>query len=295
MVDIRERRTGAKVYYYLEHSFRLNGRVVKKELYLGQSIPRNIEMIKSDFMQRIYGQKWYAPLDKIRVNYKKDIGSATLAEKEKELESFMIKFTYNTQRIEGSTLNLRETADLLQHGITPSSKPNRDVKEAEAHSRLFYEMFNYKKDLNLQTVLEWHYKLLKDTREDIAGKIRTRHVWIARTEFVPPAPAVVHAELDAFFRWYDKSKGKVHPVELAALAHLKFVTIHPFVDGNGRISRILMNFILNKHGYPMLNIPYTKRSGYYNALERAQVKKNDWIFVSWFFRRYMKEHRRYVK
>ncbi len=295
MVEIRERKTGNNTYYYLEHSFRLNGKVVKKELYLGKQIPKNIDSIKAKFLQEVYNQKWYVLLDRIKANYKKDMRSATVSEREKELEGFMIKFTYDTQRIEGSTLNLKETANLLQHGITPSNRPSRDVKETEAHSKLFYEMLDYKKDLNLQTVLSWHYLLFRDTKPDIAGKVRTRQVLIVATKFVPPSPAVVSAELNDFFKWYNKNKDKIHPVELAALVHLKFVTIHPFVDGNGRMSRILMNFVLNKHGYPMLNIPYVNRAGYYTSLERAQVKRNDLVFVSWFFRRYEKEYGRYAK
>ena len=87
----------------------------------------------------------------------------------------------------------------------------------------------------------------------------------------------------------------IHPVELAALVHLRLVTIHPFIDGNGRTTRLIMNFILHKHGYPMFNIPYVNRSSYYNSLERAQTKKIDSIFVQWFFRRYLKENGRYLK
>ncbi len=295
MVEIRERKTGNNTYYYLEHSFRLNGKVVKKELYLGKQIPKNIESIKAKFLREVYNQKWYVLLDRIKANYKKDMRSATVSEKEKELETFMIKFTYDTQRIEGSTLNLKETANLLQHGITPSNRPSRDVKETEAHSKLFYEMLDHKKELNLQTVLDWHYLLFKDTKPDIAGKVRTRQVLIAATKFVPPNPAAVPAELNDFFKWYNKNKDKIHPVELAALVHLKFVTIHPFVDGNGRMSRLLMNFVLNRHGYPMLNIPYVNRAGYYTSLERAQVKRNDLVFVLWFFRRYEKEYGKYTK
>lgn len=295
MVEIRQRRTGNSTYYYLEHSFRLNGKITKKELYLGKEIPKNIDSIKANFLFEIYNQKWYVLFNRIKSNYTKDKASSTASEREKELEQFMIKFTFDTQRIEGSTLNLKETANLLQHGITPSNRPNRDVKEAEAHSRLFYDMLDYKKELSLQVTLEWHYKLLKDTKPDIAGKVRTRQVWIAATKFIPPSPVEVQVELAAFFRWYNKNKDKLHPVELAALVHLKFVTIHPFIDGNGRISRLLMNFVLNKHGYPMLNIPYTNRAGYYNALERAQVKKGDSIFVSWLFRRYEKFYRKYTK
>ncbi len=293
MAEIRERKKGNSIYYYLEHSFRFEGKVLKKELYLGKRIPSNITSIKLNFLNEIYTEKWYSVFDKIKLNYKKDMASAVKSEIEKELEVFMIKFTYDTQRIEGSTLTLRETANLLQHNITPSNKPNRDVKEAEAHSRIFYEMLDYKKDLTFQVILKWHYELLKDTKPDIAGRIRTRQVWIGGSNFVPPTPVEVSMLMGDLIKWYNKSKDKINPVELAALLHLKFVTIHPFSDGNGRISRILMNFVLNKNGFPMLNIPYKNRAGYYNALERSQVKKADSVFIFWFFRRYLKEHKRY--
>jgi Fic family protein len=278
----------------LEHSFRVNGKIMKKELYLGKKLPKNIDAIRIDFLQKIYNEKWYPLLNKIKANYKKDISSATKSEREKELEIFMINFTYDTQKIEGSTLTLRETANLLQHNITPPNKPSRDVKEAESHSKIFYEMLNYNKDLSLQIILKWHYELLKDTRSDIAGKIRTRQVWIAGSKFLPSSPAEVPALIDEIIRWYNKNKDKVNPVELAALMHLKFVTIHPFIDGNGRISRILMNFILKSNKFPMLNVPYKNRTGYYNALERAQTKKTDTVFILWFFKHYIKEYKQYV-
>lgn len=82
---------------------------------------------------------------------------------------------------------------------------------------------------------------------------------------------------------------------MAALVHLKFVTMHPFADGNDRTSRLLMNFILNRHGYPMLNIPSEGRSSYYNALERSQTKGVDIGFLNWLMRRYLKVHKIYEK
>ncbi len=295
MVSIREVGKNGKRYYYLEHSFRINGKVVKKEKYIGDRIPADIDRLKREFLNEVYNEKWYGLLDGIRTAYKKDMDSATRSEKEKETEGFMIKFTYDTQKIEGSTLNLKETANLLQHGITPSNRPFRDVKETEAHSEIFYSMLNCKKDLSLQLVLEWHYNLFKDTKKDIAGKTRTRQVGISGSKFIPPPPFEIRALLEDFFSWYNKNKKKIHPVELAALAHLKFVTIHPFIDGNGRLSRLIMNFVLDRLGYPMLNVQYKNRNGYYNALERAQVKKSDSVFVLWFFRRYIKEYARYIK
>lgn len=295
MVAIRKRTIKGQIYYYLEHSYRKDRKVQKKELYLGSKIPKNIEEIKGRFLEGIYTGRWYADINRIKKNFSKEQKTIPKSIKEKELLIFVTKFTYDTQKIEGSTLTRRETADLLERGITPKNKPLRDVKEAEAHRDLFYEILKSKNDLTLQTILNWHWKLFNLTKPDIAGKIRKHQVSIGGSKFMPPSPVEVFPMLTEFFQWYNKNKNKLHPVELAAIAHLKFVTIHPFGDGNGRVSRLIMNFILNKKDYPMMNIPYERRNSYYNALERSQVKKDDRIFLKWFVKRYIKEHMRYLK
>ena len=295
MVSIVKKTIKGRTYYYLAHTVRKEGKVEKKEKYLGASLPKNMEALKSEFMREIYAGKWHSELDRIKEGYAKEQKALPPSAAEKELENFSIRFTYDSQRIEGSMLTLRETADLLEKSISPKSKPVRDAKEAEVHQAIFYEMLESKKDMALNEVLYWHKKLFQETKPDIAGKIRAHQVMISGSRFVPPSPVEVYPMLTEFFKWYEKSKGKLHPVELAALVHLKFVTIHPFADGNGRISRLMMNFVLHRHGFPMLNVPYEHRSGYYTALERAQVKGQDFIFVNWFFRRYVDEFRRLLK
>ena len=294
MVELKKIKKRNKEYYYLVHSYRSEKSVKKKQVYLGDSIPKNIDERKKEFMQEFYKERFLEDIDKIKRNFNKQEKSMPKSAKEKQKETFAIKFTYNSQRIEGSTLTLKDTADLLEKGITPGSKPIRDVKEAESHKLVFENMMDYDKDLNLQIVLFWNKLLLGQTKPDIAGKIRNHSVEIARFKFIPPIPAELDFLLIDFFDWYNKNKNNLHPVELAALVHLKFVTIHPFSDGNGRISRIMMSFILKKHRFPLLDIPYTKRSGYYNALERSQVKKENNIFIQWHFRRYMQEYKRYI-
>jgi Fic family protein len=293
MVTIKKKVLKGQTYYYLEHSIRKGRLVHKKQVYLGRKIPPNIEAIKKDFLDAIYNAKWYVDLDRIKQKFSKEQRMIPKSVREKELQNFVTRFTYDTQRIEGSTLTRRETADLLERGIAPKSKPMRDVQEAQAHRDLFYEILKSKKELSLQVVLGWHWNLFHLTKPDIAGKIRKYPVAISGSKFVPPSPVEVYPMLTEFFRWYNKNKDKLHPVELAALAHLKFVTIHPFGDGNGRITRLIMNFILNKKDYPMLDIPYEGRNSYYNALERSQVKKEERIFLQWFVKKYIKEYRRY--
>jgi len=294
MATVKKKVLKGQTYYYLEHSIRKGRLVQKKEVYLGRKIPANIEAIKKDFLDAIYNAKWYVDLDRIKQKFSKEQRTIPKSVREKELQNFVTRFTYDTQRIEGSTLTRRETADLLERGIAPKSKPMRDVQEAQAHRDLFYEILKSKKELSLQVVLDWHWNLFHLTKPDIAGKIRKYQVTIGGSKFMPPSPVEVYPMLTEFFRWYNKNKDKLHPVELAALAHLKFVTIHPFGDGNGRITRLIMNFILNKKGYPMLDIPYEGRNSYYNALERSQLKKEERIFLQWFVKKYIKEYRRYL-
>lgn len=294
MVSITKKQVGNNTYFYLGHTYRSEGKLKKIEKYLGKEIPKNIEELKKKFVFEVYKEKLFKIFEKIKEGYKKENKLMPPSAKEKEIENFMIKFTYNTQRIEGSKLTLKDTANLLEKGITPKEKPIKDIKEAEANKIVFYEMLKYEKDLSLQIVLYWHKKLFKDTKEDIAGKIREHGVQISRSKFTPPTPVELQILLREFFDWYNQNKNRVFPIELATLVHLKFVTIHPFSDGNGRISRLMMNFVLHKHGFPMLDIPYEKRTGYYNALERSQVKKNDLIFLQWLFKKYADSQKRYL-
>ncbi len=294
MVAIRKKIVGKYTYYYLEYSFREGDKVEKRDKYIGKTVPENIEELKQVFISQIYRDKWLDLFDKIKDQYSAQEKKIPQSAKEKETENFMIRFTYDTNRIEGSKLTLRDTSLLLEKGITPDSKPLKDVKETEAHKLAFYEMMELEKDISFNVILHFHKKLFEDTKKDIAGKLRQFQVMISGSRFIPPFPAEIYPLLTEFFKWYGKNKDKMHPVELAALVHLKLVTIHPFADGNGRISRLMMNFILKRNGFPMLNITYEKRAGYYRSLERSQIKKDETRFLQWFFKRYLNEFESYL-
>ncbi len=126
--------------------------------------------------------------EKIRDAYNKELAAIPKSAREKELRSFSIRFTYDTQRIEGSKLTLRETVGLLEEGTTPEGRPVSDLAEALAHQKVFFEMLSYKKDRNLQTVLYWHKKISEGSKPEIAGQIRKHQVIIAGSRFVPPSP-----------------------------------------------------------------------------------------------------------
>jgi Fic family protein len=294
MVTVVKKTIKGNAYYYLVHTMRVNGKFAQKEQYLGTTIPKDIERVKRQFLYRLDKTRWFDDFEKIKRKYNSEQKLTPKSAKEKALREFSVRFTYNTQRIEGSALTLRETALLLEDRVSPSGKPIEDAIEAEAHSKVFFEMLKLKTDLSQRLVQDWNWKLLKDTKPDVAGQIRKQGVRISASKFVPPSPVELQPLLNEFFSWYNRAEGKANPVELAALVHLKFVTIHPFTDGNGRISRLMMNYVLHKNGYPMLNIEYRGRTSYYGSLERSQMNRDERPFMIWFFRRYRREYQRFL-
>jgi len=292
MVGITKRKRGNNEFYYLYHDFK-KGERRQRDKYLGATIPENVEQIKQEFEREIYLEEWIPKLEAIQSNYLKKLETLPPSAFEKETLQFSTTFTYNTQRIEGSTLTLKQTFMLLEKNTVPRNRPMHDVKEAESHQRIFMDIISKKEDISLKTILTWHENLLKETKPDFAGKIRDYPVWIGISKFIPPESETLQTLLAEFFTWYESNKNILNPVELAALVHLKFVTIHPFGDGNGRISRLMMNSVLNRLNYPMFIVDYKDRTTYYRALEKAQVDKNNIIFLHWFMKRYLRAQSRY--
>ena len=289
MVNVVKRRKGNQDYYYLYHDSK-KGKRKQREVYLGKVIPKDIEEQKKNFAMEIEREKWIPELEKIHENFKNEKKTIPKSIQEKNLESFSVKFTYNTQRIEGSTLTLKDTALLLEYGLSPSNRPNNDIKETELHQKLFLKIIKQKDDLSLVLVKKWHKELFAQTKPDIAGLLRDYDVWISQSKFIPPSHTSVNLLVIGFFTWYNVNKKKLNPVELAALVHLKFVTIHPFGDGNGRTTRLMMNHVLNTYDYPLMDIDYADRRSYYTALEKSQRKDDDLPFLQWFMKRYLKTH-----
>lgn len=285
MVSVIEKKKGTKKAYYLHMTLRSKKGYKNLDKYIGIKLPADLRTQKLDFF--FDSQK--EQLDNIseiisKSNFQKSKLPKTV--QENQLFDFAVKFTYNTNRIEGNTLSLKDSYLLLRDQISPQ-KSMRDIKETESHQKLFLELIKKNQQITYQNLLNWHYLLFKDTKKDIAGKIRNYQVGISGCKFLPPSPAELSAELTDFFKWYNKQKSSYHPVILAALVHLKLVTIHPFGDGNGRITRLLMNIVLNNNNYPLFIIDYKHRKNYYSALEKSQTKDDDSYFLSWFIKSYL--------
>ena len=279
------RKVGKERYHYLQHSFRKDGKVITKEIYLGKEIPADIEITKKAFVEECRKEKLYGLFERIKKGSQKEWKRYPKSVKEKTLEQVAIAFTYNTNAIEGSTITLQETRELVEHSIAPN-RSLKDIKETEAHVKVFLGMLKKREPIVIGLILKWHKSLFQETKPDIAGKFR--HYLVRVGGYIAPDWQDVKKLMRELVEFYENNKKK-NAIELAARMHYNFEKIHPFGDGNGRVGRLLMNYILWQNGYPMLIIEYKKRKAYYKALE-----KNEEAFINYFTKLYIKVHKKYL-
>lgn len=194
-------------------------------------------------------------------------------------DALAVEYTYESNRIEGNTLTLRETDLVIHKGLTVAGKSMREHLEAINHYEavLFLrELVQQATPLTESLVKQLHGLILRGIDRDNAGKYRSVPVSISGSRHMPPQPWQVPKLMEDCFAFYREQESTLHPVVLAAELHERIVTIHPFVDGNGRTTRLVMNLILLQRGYPIANIPgdTDSRLAYYGALELCNVDGN---------------------
>ena len=289
MASIVRRTRGGGVYYYLKHATP----VARREVYLGKSVPPDIGETKERLVLDMNRDRWAADLEAVsKAHLEEDARMPEKVRREMH-ERFSVLFTYATQRVEGSTMTFRETADLLVHGMVPPARPDHERHEALAQRDILLDMIRRPpRRLALCLLLEWHRSIFAHTDHASAGHLRKYAVGVrgSRAEF--PLWEDVPEELDKFFQWYNDNCRILNAAELAAMAHCKLVSVHPFGDGNGRISRLVMNYILHKGGYPMFAVTMKDRRSYMRSLERSQLGGGCAPFVAWFMKRYVAANRR---
>jgi len=193
---------------------------------------------------------------------------------EKLRDQFRIEMTYNSNAIEGNSLTLKETFLVINEGLTVRGKPLKDHLEAKDHYtalQYLYELIEHgkKNTLSEHLIKQIHTIILQETDKEWAGKYRNSNVIIGGADHTPPDALKVPEQMQDLIKWISKEKKKLHIVELAAIVHHRFVHIHPFFDGNGRTSRLLMNLVLMQVGFPLSIILKNDRKKYYDALNSA--------------------------
>ncbi|MDE1869678.1 MAG: Fic family protein [Candidatus Micrarchaeota archaeon] len=280
MSFIEKQRHGKHFYYYLVKSIRITPTKLKKlRVFLGRELPEHDAL-----------QKYFAELEKKEMaGYETKYLPKELVEKIDDLSAsitifhktpsevlpkdFLVRYTYNTNAIEGSRLTLRQTALVLSDKIAPQGSRTQDITEAFNSADAWNFVRQYKGRMDKKFVCKIQREVTKNTDCRIQGAYRDSEVRITGSSHIPPKPGQVPKLLEELFKEFYALRKTLHPIELAALVHNKFVNIHPFTDGNGRTARLIMNWVLIKNKLPPVIIEVANKEEYYNALEAADKGK----------------------
>ena len=279
MVYHEIRKVNGKRQNYLVFIKREGDKMVKKSKFIGigNISKQEVEKLKKDFEIKVIGntssenmtKEQLLEIEKLKQLYNEKINSLSKEEFEKFEQTFFTELTYNSNAIEGSSLSLEDTNLILNEGLVPKGKTLREINEAKNHKLAINFINNYKGDLDELFILKLHSVILKDISERFAGKYRETSVRIFKSDTNFPDASKVPQLVKNLVYWYKINKNKMHPFEMAILFSTKFVSIHPFIDGNGRTSRLIMNLLLKKKSYPWVNIYMKQRTDYLKVVRQA--------------------------
>jgi len=294
---LEKRKLGNRIKYYLVYSYRDNNKVKKIRRYLGIGISKEeLEKAKHKAEEEIKNE--LGELNTEIFNFslsKKQIEKLNKYDKQIRIHHlqgwewarFTEQFTYNTNAIEGSTVQLEEVPFILRK-IKPEDSEETETKGVADALEFIRKT---KEDLSLELIKRIH-KLCFGGTKHFAGKFRDVEVVIrgGRGNIVHRGvlASQLHYSMIELVEWYKKNKKKFKPLVLAAIVHDQFEHIHPFQDGNGRVGRLLLNFILLKNSYPPINISLKDRAEYYQSLQEYHKNQNLRLTVKFLIDQYKK-------
>jgi Fic family protein len=275
------RKEKGKIKNYLISNRREKNRFVKESQFIGYGniSKEKVSSLKKKFALRLVSEKDYLYLTKSQVLELEELRQAYF-DKTKELgkeefekfeNSYFTELTYNSNSIEGNSLSLDQTSLVINEKLVPEGKTLREIYEAQNHAKAIEFLKLYTGKVDERLILKLHSLLLDNISERFSGKYREGTIRIFGSEVRFPDSDKVPQLVKNLVYWYHQNKKKMHPFELAVIFSVKLVSIHPFVDGNGRISRLMMNYLLHRNKFPWINV-YTKHRAEYLAVIR---KGND--------------------
>lgn len=306
MVYLEKLERKSKTYYYVTRNFRVGNKKWKKiRRYIGDKPPskeqkkKAIKEIEAEALTkglttpiskyRYLDDEEAEKLQDTKEVFNKFYGKIGIVGRKKYDDDFIVRFTYNSNAIEGNRLSLRETSMILTEDIIPAGATPNDFNEAINSKNCYEFMKEYLGEFNQKFLLKIHNLLTQNTNCRIKGDYRDDNVTITGSEWTPPPYEKIKEFMKKAFQWYYSAKKKLHPVELGAILHNKLARIHPFTDGNGRTSRVIANWILMKSKFPMFTIELRDKIKYYEAIEEGD-KGNDEEMVHYLAKVLIEQH-----
>lgn len=276
MAFVRRKARGNTFYYELVENVRENGKVVQKVMQYFPTLEAANLYCEKKGIRKMEKKNIVPPSTESRIEEKlKKLNSLrplpqTALQRLKE--KFEVDMTYNSNAIEGNRLTLRETWLVLRKGVTIGGKSIQEHLEAKNHLEaihLLYQLADAKRKISEKDILNLHRLVLSKIDETIAGKYRKQQVYIEGAAHVPPAPGKVPGLITQVIDEMNAPRKGIEAVKSASRIHHLVAWIHPFVDGNGRMARLLLNLKLMRGGFPPIVLLKTERRSYYSALEKA--------------------------
>lgn len=292
MAFVKTKKRGDEDYFYYVESYRVGDRVIQKNLkYLGKEKPsddkikelelefndkRIQKIIRSDLDFEPYkvDLEFLKKAEMLKKRFFRNVDNLSSIGKEQLIKRFKTGYTYHSCSIEGNTLSRAEVDLVINKDQSIEGKKLLEFQEVRSHKKAIDYMMSEIKDMDEYFVKKLHEVLMdgileymEKDEEFVVGGYRCDIRYIEGADFIPVAPIQVPHDMKALISFYKKNKYKIHPLELASEFHMRFVIIHPFSDGNGRMARLLMNFILDRSGFPMIDISVKNREEYIKALD----------------------------
>ncbi len=291
-MNIEKRKAGKKIKYYLSHSYREGSKVHKFRRYLGTDLSQDKLKEREKIAEKLILEEIHKyKIIKNPLNFElseEEIESIKELESEipikishlseRDWKKFSEIFSYNTNAIEGSKLNQKEVAEILEQDKWPD-KSKEDIAETYGVDEAIRFIRKTKEHLSIEIIKKIHKIVFKNSKE-FAGKFRKKGQEVV---VMNKSGKVLHEGapqtrinylLNELVEWYNKNKKKYPALVLGAVAHNQFENIHPFADGNGRVGRIILNNILIKHNLPPININLKNQIEYYNSLQEYELNQN---------------------
>ena len=291
MVFVQERKSKGNTYIYLDKSIRLEKKVFKISQYIGKKgevsqkkldeamkkfsldiddkvITFLVKTIRKRYKQTYpFSIKELKKIEEMNLKYKEIKKALTKKDWEDVKERFVANFVFESNALEGNSLTLKNFSDIIFENKIASSTDLREVYDAKNSYAVFSRLFTAREEITEAFIIRLHKKIMKNIDERTGYK-KIPNIILGRNMKLT-SPENVEKEMKNLLMWYHKYKKTIYPLELAFTFHHKFEKIHPFADGNGRVGRMLLNYILMKHGYYPTIIRKTHRNAYLKTLQAA--------------------------
>ncbi len=316
---IKEKIIKKKKYYYLAESFRLpDGRVKSIEKIIEKRAPlKELKGKYSDFFVNrkkeifsefalgkyktasIFNKLEFKKIEDIKIDYQRTIKSFSKSQLKDVLDRFIANFTYESNAIEGNSLTLKDVAIVMFEKRAIEGKDLREIYETRNSRPLMDLLVKKKFDVSEKDIIKMHKMLMNDMDERTGYKQIPNYITGSSVKLTPPEK--VKEEMGALIDWYEKAIERMHPIQASALFHGKFIKIHPFEDGNGRVGRFVSNAILINNDYPPFIIRKSQRDAYIKCMQdffNGYTENLERLFLRKYkdtYRKFFEEYLKYIK